>query len=285
MLWLGIAVGLALYGAWILKRCFFQVEQGHLAVLTRFGRALTLPASHSLRTFGAGLHRKWPWDKVLVVPMMEQNLDLSGEEGGRTAMAADGTILRLDSILRYVPVETELSNFLFGLRSPIEHITGLFTCLLRNEIANFQAPDSEAGAAEGSYAVIRRERKELNQRIESFSRTQIGQRYGVRFNAVDLTDILPPDELAQALNAVIQARAEADGALARAEADTEQRILAAERGIDIARSRSEAVETEISLLGKYLADLSRQNTLQAYVARRRAEVTRESRAVYLKDRP
>ena len=27
-----------------------------------------------------------------------------------------------------------------GLRTPLEHITGLFTCLLRNEIANFRAP-------------------------------------------------------------------------------------------------------------------------------------------------
>jgi regulator of protease activity HflC (stomatin/prohibitin superfamily) len=283
----GILVGVALYGAYVLSRCFFQVEQGQLAVLTAFGRAVHAPDdSQKLRTFGPGLHRKKPWEKVIQVPMMEQNLDLSGEEGGRTAMAEDGTLLRLDSILRYVPVEKELGHFLFGLRSPVEHITGLFTCLLRNEIANFRATPGKAVPTDeepGSYALIRRERRELNGRIEEFCRNQIGQRYGVRFNAVDLTDVLPPDELADALNAVIQARSEADALYARSEADTQQRVLAAERGLAIARARGRAVETEIHTLGHYLRELAQQNTLQHYVDRRRAEVTSDARTVYLKD--
>ncbi|MBU8899129.1 SPFH domain-containing protein [Corallococcus sp. M34] len=283
----GILGGAALYGAFILSRCFFQVEQGQLAVLTSFGRAVHREEdSQRLRTYGPGLHRKRPWEKVIHVPMMEQNLDLSGEEGGRTAMAADGTLLRLDSILRYVPVERELSHFLFGLRSPIEHITGLFTCLLRNEIANFrEAPDKAPSGAEepGSYALIRRERRMLNARIEEFCRTRIGRRYGVGFNAVDLTDVLPPDELADALNAVIQARSEADATHARAEAETQQRVLAAERGLAIARAHSKAVETEIGTLGRYLSELAQKNTLHHYVARRRSEVTSDARTIYRKD--
>jgi hypothetical protein len=47
-------------------------------------------------------------------------------------------VLRFESILRYLPVENALYDYIFDMRSPREHITSLFTCLLRNEIANFR---------------------------------------------------------------------------------------------------------------------------------------------------
>lgn len=295
MLWIGLWIGLGAYGAWALSRCFFRVGEGHLAVRTTFGAAETVGDSQRLRTWGPGLHRKAPWQEAVIVPMMEQSLDLAGETGGRTAMAEDGTILRFDSILRYEPVEAELARFLFGLRSPKEHITGLFTCLLRNEIANFRAPRGEAQIAPsgrhdfaleaGSYAVIRRERAKLNAQIERFCREQIGGRYGVRFNAVDLTDILPPDEIADGLNAVIHARNDAETRYLRAEGECQQRLLASERGVDIARARASAIETEIRTLARALDELRRQGTLGLYVTRRRAEVLSESRAVYVKEAP
>jgi len=227
--------------------------------------------------------------------MKEQTLDLNQESGGGTAMAYDGTILRLDSFVRYVPVESELYEHLFGLERPIDHITGLFTCLLRNEIANFRGhahSDTDETALStrfdfsqqaGSYALIRRERKLLNDRIESFCRDRIDNKYGVRFNAVDLADILPPDELAEALNSVVQAHSEADALLHRTEAECQQRILAAERGLNIATARSKAIEIEITKLASFLADLDSTGVLDAYVARRRSEVTSESRTLFLKE--
>jgi regulator of protease activity HflC (stomatin/prohibitin superfamily) len=227
--------------------------------------------------------------------MKEQTLDLNREEGGGTAMADDGTILRLDSFVRYVPVQNELYEFLFGLERPLDHITGLFTCLLRNEIANFRGRENTLSTEEslskrfdfasqaGSYALIRRERKMLNEHIESFCRSKIDDRYGVRFNAVDLADILPPDELADALNAVIQAESEAEAHLHRAEAECQQRILAAERGVSIATARAQAIEAEMRKLCTFLDDLDAKGVLRAYVARRRSEVTSESRTLFLKE--
>ncbi|MDF2695628.1 MAG: hypothetical protein K0S65_4011, partial [Labilithrix sp.] len=96
-------------------------------------------------------------------------------------------------------------------------------------------------------------------------------------------DILPPDELADALNAVIQANSEADALVHRAEAECQQRILAAERGVAIAGARSQAIETEIRKLCTFLEDLDRKGVLDAYVARRRSEVTSESRTLFLKE--
>jgi regulator of protease activity HflC (stomatin/prohibitin superfamily) len=281
MLEMGIALGLGLYLVFVFYRSTFRVAEGHLAVLVEFGKAETEGPSRALKTYGPGIHWKMPWKRAVVVSTKEQTLDLNREEGGRTAMADDGTILRLDSFVRYVPVQNELYEFLFGLERPLDHITGLFTCLLRNEIANFRGNEPKDN---GSYALIRRERKLLNERIESFCRSKIDDRYGVRFNAVDLADILPPDELADALNAVIQARSEADAQLHRAEAECRQRILAAERGVRIAEARARAIETEVLKLGSFLDELDQRGVLDAYVGRRRSEVTSESRTLFFKDK-
>jgi regulator of protease activity HflC (stomatin/prohibitin superfamily) len=278
MLLLGMLVGAAAFCIYLSARCAFRVEQGYVGVLTTFGAAKKL--SNQLVTYQPGLHFKWPWQRVHHVAMMEQSLELSGEEGGRTAMTFDGTILRFDSILRFQPVPKELEHFLFDLKSPHEHITGLFTSLLRNEIANFQQglPEEHGGA----YAVIRRQRALLNQRIEEFCRTQIGRRYGVQFNAVDLTDILPPDELADALNAVINTQTEAESLYALAEAETQQRVVAAEAGVAIAKAKGLAVEREISTIGTFLEQLETDGTLGDYVARRKAEVVGQSRTLSMR---
>lgn len=299
---LAMSLGVAAFLLYATTRCFFRVDEGHLAVLARFGAARR-SADGTLLRFRPGLHVKLPWEEVHMACVKEQSLDLAGEEGGRSAMAADGTVLRFDSILRFVPVEEELDKFLFGMKAPLEHVTGLFTCLLRNEIANFHGPHGAARTAlapvsmatavslEGggeqdidgsSYAVIRRERQALNERIEAFCRTQIGGRYGVGFAAVDLTDILPPDELATALNAVMQARSEAAALYARAESESQQRILSASQGVAVAEAHADAMGIEIEGIARYLVDLARAGTLADYVARRRAEVLGESRVHYVK---
>ncbi len=293
MLELGVTLGVSLYLLTVLYRSTFRVDEGHLAVLVTFGKAETKDGTRGLVTYGPGLHVKKPWQRVIVVSMKEQTLDLHGEAGGGSAMADDGTILRLEPFVRYVPVENELYEFLFGMHRPLEHINGLFTCLLRNEIANFRAsPDTTALVAEsrfdfekqaGSYALIRKERKLLNDRIEAFCRERIADRYGVRFNAVDLADILPPDELADALNAVIQARSEADARLHRVEAECQQRTLSAERGVEIAKASAGAAEAEIRTLAGFLEVLDARGVLDAYVARRRSEVSSESRALFVKE--
>ena len=46
--------------------------------------------------------------------------------------------------------------------------------------------------------------------------------YGFQFEGLDIIDILPPEELAQALNAVIHAQSEAEKNFAIKEAECEQ---------------------------------------------------------------
>jgi regulator of protease activity HflC (stomatin/prohibitin superfamily) len=211
-------------------------------------------------------------------------------------MAADGTVLRFDSVLRIQPARDELEQYLFGLRAPREHMMGLFSCLLRNEIANFGVARAEPSTAttsndltqveheeaQSSYALILRNRQTLNARIEAFCRDEIATRYGLRFHGVDLTDILPPDELADALNAMINAEKEAEELLSRTEAECGQQVLAASRGVAIAKARATAAETEILGLAGYLEELRATGVLDRYVARRRTEVFAEARSTFVK---
>jgi hypothetical protein len=53
--------------------------------------------------------------------------------------------------------------------------------------------------------------------------------------------------------------------------------------VRIARTRANAVEIEIRGLAAFLDDLASKGVLDAYVARRRVEVTSESRALFLKE--
>ncbi len=298
-MWLGdiglsVLCGVLLYGVYLASRCLFQVQEGQLGVLINMGKVLcTKESENQPQTFGPGLHYKWPWQRVHKVLMMEQMIDLSGEEGGTTAMASDGTMLRLDSKLRFTPQRENLYHYLFSMERPVEHVKGLFTCLLRNEIANFDQQETTSPSETlptiplsalrvGAYAAIRRERRLLNQHIQEFCRLQIGDRYGVRFDGVDLTDILPPEELAQSLNSVMNAQSEAQRLLAQTEAECEQRRQAAEKGLAIARARARAVEDEIGTMAHLLGDLQRNGTLDLYVERRRGEVLADSRISYIK---
>jgi regulator of protease activity HflC (stomatin/prohibitin superfamily) len=285
----GIIIGIATLIGYALWASSFRVEEGQLAVVTRFGAALK--TGKDLRTFGPGLHWKAPWERVIRLSMREQVLELSGEKGQRV-MAEDGTVLRLDAALRYAPRADQIEAFLFGLHKPVEHIHGLFQSLLRGEIANMSRPKTADLAtpnlgesfdeAAGSYGVIRKERHLLNRKLEEVSSRVLSDRYGVHFRAVDLVDILPPEELADALNAVMNAKSEADSQRFRAESECRRQVLAAEQGVEIARQHAQAAQKQMTTLASHLQALHRDGVLELYVERRRDEVLAESKTVYLK---
>jgi regulator of protease activity HflC (stomatin/prohibitin superfamily) len=275
---IGLLVGVAVFtAAVILPKCFVTVNQGHVVVLSSFGRALR--DGNRVRTLPPGLHTKMPWQLARIVPTVEQSVELTGDNA-TAVMAKDGTVLRFDSHVRTRIDAEDIERWLFGVTAPAQHVTGLFAALVRNEIATFEE-ETKVADSDGSYAVLRRERKRLNEKLEKFSEQVIGTRYGVRFVGVDLVDVRPPDELAIALNAVMQARSAADAMYAHGEADARRRILAAEHGVAVAKKRAEATETEIATLGGFLAELDRQDTLSSYVARRRAEVLAQSRSLII----
>jgi regulator of protease activity HflC (stomatin/prohibitin superfamily) len=288
MFFLGLLIGLALYAWWMAKDCFVTVEEGQVAVVSRFGAALK-NADGSLALRGPGIHFKWPFDEARIVSLREQLVPLGGAEGtAEPMMLSDGTVIKLHANLRYAPQREGIAKYLFGLHHRKEHVAGLFSSVLRNELANVKAQVRAADLAtlgndlNTSFALVRADRKLLNDRITDFANGQL-QDYGVRFESVDITDLHPPDELADALNAVMSARSEADAIRFRSQSECAQQLMAAEQGVEIAKSKAAAVELEIDELGRHLAELEKGGVLDAYVTRRKAEVYSDARTVYVKD--
>lgn len=279
---IGIFVGILLVLAIILKYSWFKVEEGHAAVLTAFGAAvLESHEEKKLIIFSPGVHWKKPWQKVIQFSTMERVLDLSGSDRGRHAMATDGTVLRLDSKIRFYPLKNNYYSYLFEQKNPMEHIKELFTCLLRNEIANFSSDTPNEYDFIGSYSEIRRDRSRLNKEMEDFCNTKIGMTYGVKFNGVDLIDILPPPELETALNAIQNAKTEAETMYAKAEADSRQKIASAQQGVEIAKIRAEAAAIEIQTQAGVIKKLIDQGHFNNYLRHRRTELLGDSRMTFV----
>lgn len=290
----GLIVGVLLLAAIMCVRSFVYVVEGEVAVLTRFGRALRNP-SGQLQWLSAGLHLKQPWDEAVRVSIKEQCIELDADED-RSVMTNDGIAVRYQCAMRMAPVLEQLEHYLFGLSRPTEHVVGSFSCLLRNEIANFSVPPGEGivgskdtpsveqliDSSLGAYALIRRERRALNQRVTDSGKRQIGEHFGVRLEAIDVRSFEPPEELRDALNTVVQAKSDVDAALFRAEGECQQRLLSARKGVAIATERARAIEVEMSELAVKLTELAKAKVLTDYVDRRRAEVLSEARQVYVR---
>lgn len=283
---IGVFVGLALFGLYLLKDCFFRVRQGEVGVLVRLGGAVRAPGG-AVRLHPPGLHAKWPFDVAQVVSLKEQLVPLAGEKGHEFLLLNDGTVIRVDAVARYRVQREGVERWLFGALHPQQHLVGLYTCLLRNEMANAKVelghPSDPHDDAGGAFALIRRERQLVNRRISEFVNQSLGGIYGVDFRAVDITDIHPPDELADALNSVMSARAQADELRQRVASESAQRLLAAREGVEIARLKAEAAEAEIGAIAANLARLEEQGALGDYVARRKAEVLSDVRTLFVRD--
>lgn len=286
---LSFTIGIFIFLIYSLKKCFFQVNEGNIAILKNFGKAISINNSPSnLKIYKPGLHTKKPWQKAVKISVMEQIVELSGTDGDTMAMASDGTLLRIDAKLRFIPSLKDLYALIFSMENPLEHTKGLFTCILHQEISCFENKKlnnndhSHELTNVGSYAAIRSDRGLLNKHIQEFCNSKLGNTYGIQFENVDVTDILPPDELAQSLNAVINAQSEAQRLYALTEGACEQRIMAAKKGIDIAKAKAKATEEDIETMAKILEELQNAGTLNCYIERRHAEVFAESRISYVK---
>src|SRR5512133_3340525 len=169
---LGILVG---FVAWFLVRYLaagiYTVNQDERAVKTSFGRAERLghatiledPIAEFLRAEErnryaypqvrvippGGPYFKWPWERVYKVSVATQTVNMAHDpENGEANLG--GTMLEavtkdqlntgLTGQIRYRVSEKNLYAYLFGVKQPIVHIMGYFVSVLRERIANFEAP-------------------------------------------------------------------------------------------------------------------------------------------------
>ncbi|MSQ84858.1 MAG: SPFH domain-containing protein [Myxococcales bacterium] len=277
MILYGIIAGVCAYLLFFVSaQCAFRVDEGALAALTRFGAARR-DSQGKILLFSPGLHFKLPWDHLRLAPVREQSLHLAGQIGGTTAIASDGTVVHFDGVLRHAADPARVEQYLFGCDDPTEHLANLFMCLVRNEIANYAVGDGQGQPDEVAWSQLRRDSRQLSDQLEQRYTQRLAQRYGVVFSGVDLKDILPPDALVDALNAVMNARIQAQADYALAEADSARRVMAAQHNVEVARRKAQAAATEIKELARALAQLQRDGILSAYVDRRRVEILSQAK--------
>src|SRR5512140_1952432 len=169
---LGMVIG---FVAWFLVRYLvagiYTVNQNERDVKTSFGRAERVGTATTLQDPIAesllpeekdrysypqvrvippgGPYFKWPWERVYKVSVATQTVNMAfdpetptANQGGRVleAVTKDQLNTGLTGQLRYRVSEKNLYAYLFGVKRPIVHVMGYFTSVLRERIANFEAP-------------------------------------------------------------------------------------------------------------------------------------------------
>jgi regulator of protease activity HflC (stomatin/prohibitin superfamily) len=168
----GVLVGVAV---WFLVRCvpngFFTVDPHERAVKTVFGRAKRVGALTTLDTPLADLMRpdereryaypqlrviraggpyfKLPWERVYKVSVATETINMAKDFEDPSANSG-GTILQavtkdqldtgLEGQIRYRVSERNLYAFFFGVKDPVVHVMAYFVSVVRERIADFEAP-------------------------------------------------------------------------------------------------------------------------------------------------
>jgi regulator of protease activity HflC (stomatin/prohibitin superfamily) len=322
-----IAVGCLIgFIAWFLTRYLaaglFTVNQNERAVKTSFGRAqrienlttLSDPISESLTADEksryafpqvrvippGGPYFKWPWEKVHKVSVATETVNMAWDPENASANNA-GTILEavtkdqlntgLTGQIRYRVSERNLYAYLFGVKHPLAHVMGYFVSVLRERIANFEAPKSAAAAAGPDTAGIsindlRKNLRDLNEHMDRECASSAA-RYGMVLDASLITGIDPPPEVESALAAINTAHNQVSSDISLAQAAADQKIVQSRRAVEIETLKAQAETEPLEKLAAQLTTLKKAGgakALQAYTRNVRLGLFEQAQQVFLEAR-
>ncbi len=291
----GIILGLI---AWFIIRCvftgFYVVEQNERAVKTVFGRAERLGVATTLENpefFNSlseeersrydfpvlnvikpgGPYFKFPWEEIYKVSVATNLVSIAYDpedsfvNSNNTVLEAvtkDQLNINLKGQLRYTVSEKNLYAYIFGVQNPIAHVMGYFISILRERIANFEAPKKlDMGAVTipdtipGAYGIsindLRKNLGDLNRHMEEECRSSAA-RYGVSLDAALITDIEPPADIESALAAINTTHNLVSSEISLAQAGADQRIVQSRKAVEIETLKAQA---EVQLLEQLSAQL------------------------------
>ncbi|MBL9146728.1 MAG: SPFH domain-containing protein [Verrucomicrobiaceae bacterium] len=304
---LGCFIG---FVAWFLMRYLvaglYTVNQNERAVKTSFGRAQRIGdlttlddpiAEHLTPDQKArycypqvrvippgGPYFKWPWEKVHKVSIATGTVnmawdpdDASANRGGTVldAVTKDQLDVGLNGQIRFRVSERNLYAFIFGVRNPYAHVMGYFVSVLRERIANFEAPP--APPAEGtppdsasvigiSINDIRKNLRDLNEHMDRECQSSAA-RYGMVLDASLITGIDPPTEVESALAAINTAYNQVSSDISLAQATADQKIVQSKRAVEIETLKAQAEVEPLARLAGQLLELKKRGSgaLRAYV--------------------
>jgi regulator of protease activity HflC (stomatin/prohibitin superfamily) len=322
---LGLLIG---FIAWFLVRYLvaglYTVDQNERAVKTSFGRAERLGAATTLQDPMAeallpeekdrysyprvrvippgGPYFKWPWEKVYKVSIATQTVSMAfdpetpaANQGGRVleAVTKDQLNTGLSGQIRYRVSDKNLYAYLFGVKRPIVHVMGYFTSVLRERIANFEAPapvplavsaipiptPEIATAAIGvSINDLRKNLRDLNEHMDRECKSSEA-RYGIALDASLITGIDPPGEVESALAAINTAYNQVSSDISLAQAAADQKLVQSKTAVEIETLKAQAEVEPLKALADQLRELKKSgpDALQSYVRNVRLKLFSEAR--------
>ncbi|MGQ0505185.1 MAG: SPFH domain-containing protein [Myxococcaceae bacterium] len=298
---------------------FFTVDQNERAVKVRFGRAERLssgasqvgPMSEGLVNADedryayptlqvvppGGPYFKWPWERVVKASVATQTLNMAydpdspqANQGGTVleAVTKDQLNTGLTGQIRYRVTERNLYAYLFAVKNPIAHVMGYFISILRERIANFEAPARPEFTGESAVVAgvsindLRKNLRELNEHMDRESRGSEA-RYGIVLDASLITGIDPPHEVESALAAINTAHNHVSSDVSLAQASADQRIVQSRRAVEVETLKAQAEVEPLVALAEQLSTLKKsgRGSLTAYLRNARLAVISKATTVVL----
>jgi regulator of protease activity HflC (stomatin/prohibitin superfamily) len=203
------------------------------------------------------------------------------------AVTKDQLNTGLNGQIRYRVAESNLYAYLFGVKQPISHVMGYFVSVLRERIAGFAAPTSNAArGAEMSIVTgvsindLRKNLRDLNEHMERECASSAA-RYGIILDASLITGIDPPGEVETALAAINTAYNQVSSDISLAQALADQKIVQSKRAVEIQTLNAQAEVEPLIALAKELRVLraSGPDALRVYLRNVRVPLFAHARTV------
>ena len=317
---LSIMIGLAL---WFLIRCIltgiYTIDQNQRAVVTTFGRAprmgnmttrdieITSVLSEEEKSRYAypivevtkpGLYFKFPWQTVHKVSIATQTVDIALDPDSPLANR-NGTVLEavtkdqlntgLKGQIRFKIDERNLYGYLFGVQRPLAHVMGYFVSVLRERIANFEAPrapETQNPSAPSSHVAgisindLRKNLSSINAHMEDECRVS-SARYGINLEAALITEIDPPAEVESALAAINTAHNQVSSEISLSQAAADQKIVQSKKAVEIETLKAQAEVQLLRQMAEQLGILKRSgnDAMRLYLRNFKLEMLRRAKKV------
>lgn len=322
---LGIPIGFLL---WFLVRYgvlgFYTVGPNERAVISTFGRAQRMGTSTleepiaqmlrddererygypQVRVMGPGFYWKLPWQTAHKVSVATNTVsiaydpeDPSANSSGQMldAVTKDQLNTGLTGQIRFTVAERNLYAYLFGVKRPVSHIMGYFVSILRDRIANFEAPraadasddhgDGEGAGVQGiSINDLRKNLRDLNDHMVDDC-VSAGARYGINLDAALITGIDPPLDVDSALAAINTAHNHVSSEISLARAAADQKIVQSRRAVEIETLNAQAEVEPLLTLTAQLRVLREngEGAIGAYVRNAKLGLRRKTRQLVVSD--
>lgn len=316
---IGAVIGLFIgFIGWLVLRlmgAIVTVAPNERAVRTSFGKAERIGSAMNnlsneldeeeseryqypaVKVLQPGMYFQMPWQKIYKVSIATETIDIGYEPGSSMhsgvldAVTKDQLNTGITGQIRYFVSENNLYAYLFGVKNPRAHVMGFFHSVLREKIANYEAPEQTSLLDELDDGKESDETKSLmNQRVKGISINDLRKnlrdindhmehecrpsaaRYGIALEAALITGIDPPDDVESALAAINTAHNQISSEVSVAQAAADQKIVQSKRAVEIEKLKAEAEVEPLLRLAERLTDLKERGGLKSYLRNVRLEL-------------